>query len=443
MSQPPHWEHGPLLYLRSSLIVVRYERERYALIHPGSSSFTATDWLGARAARLLLRGHSDAEVARRVERRVAGAGERLQAITKRLVSIGAASDAAPARTLRWRARVFGALVIGLLLSAFSALVRVAPLWALHALYEALPETPLGKRTLGQSMAWMDGNLRASGFAGEPAERRAEIARESGAVSTRLYFFIYLCALLPAERFKRFLPRVIDVAEFEVMWRHVARDGAVIAGVHSDLFFGVPIYLRARGMPVACVADLFGLGIALASDADIRRTFPPLFPDMIDSRGSMTGKDLLTRLRGREAIMVAFDAPPQREALGGAMPTVAFLAHSVRRFDGAAWMAVRSGKPLIFVGTYRRGKRTVPQVTLLQPDTARPVRERVAALTTHLYALGEMFIRAHPESWMVWSYFHELGHELGACGVGETGKHDAGGAAPTVNTPGMVAYAAEE
>lgn len=408
MSERPQGEYGQQVYLRSSLIAIRYERERYVLFHLGSGSFIATDWLGVRAARLLLGGDSGSDVARRVEREAAGAGERLQALMRRLVSIGATSSASPQRTLRWRARVAGSLALGWLLSLSSALLRWSPLWVLHRLYEVLPQTPVGKRIVGQSFAWMDGNLCASGFAGELPERRAEIARASGAAVTRLFYCIFLCGLLPPERWERLLTRIVDVASFEVMRRQVAQSGAVLASVHSDLFFALPIYLRAQGVPVSCVADMFGLGVALASDLDIRLTFPALFPEMIDSRGAMSGRDLLRRLGGGEVVAVAFDAPPQREAAGEDMSTISFLGRSVRRFDGAAWLAVRSGKPLIVVGTHRRGKRTLAQVTLLRPDSTRPPKEQVVALTTHMYALGEAFIREYPESWMAWSYFHEFG-----------------------------------
>lgn len=407
MSTSPDEEHRAHLYLRSSLIAIRYERGRYVLFHPGSSSVTATDWLGARAARLLVRGYSNGEVARRVERDAVGAGERLRVLTTRLATIGAMTDVSPRRTLRWYARLAGSLSLGWVLSVFSSMLRMVPLWALHWLYETLPETPFGTRTVRQSFAWMDGNLRASGFADTSPQRRAEIARASGAASTRLSFFLYLCILLPAERFTQFLSQVIDVAGFEAMWRHVAQ-GGVVAGLHSDLFWGAPIYLRTRGVPVSSIADMFGLGVALASDLDIRSTFPALFPNMIDSRGVMTGKELLKRLRGGEVIMAAFDAPPQREVMGEVMPTIAFLGHSVRRFDGPAWLAVRSGKPLILVDMHRRGKRTVLDVMALERDGSLPAREQIAALTEQMYTQSEAFIRAHPESWMVWSYFHEFG-----------------------------------
>ncbi|HEX8035167.1 MAG TPA: hypothetical protein VF510_15035, partial [Ktedonobacterales bacterium] len=267
------------------------------------------------------------------------------------------------------------------------------------------------------------------------QRRATIVHASCAASTRQYFFVYLCAVLSPERFMRLMSRVIDVAGFEDMWGQVAQSGAVLACVHSDLFFAISNYLKARGVSVSSVADSFVLGVALGSDRDIRLSFPALFPEMLDSRGAMVGKDLLARLRGGGVALVAFDAPPQREALGEAMPTIAFLGHSVRRFDGAAWLAVRSGKPLIFVGTYRRGKRTVLQVTRVPPDMSLSFRERVAALTAHLYALGEAFIREHPESWMVWSYFHTFG----AVRMGETGEQGAvTGAVAGFMTPEVVA-----
>jgi lauroyl/myristoyl acyltransferase len=420
MGQSPHGEQASPVFLRSSLLVIQYRRNHYILFHPGSSSLIATDWLGARAARLLIRGHSDAEVARLVERWVPGAGQRFRRIRIRLETIGATVEDAPAKRLRWRVRAGGSLALGWLLSGVSAVLRRLPVWALQWLYEAVPESPFGKRTVGQSFAWMDGNLRVSGFAADSPQRRATIARASGAAATRLFFFLYLCGVLPPERFTRFLLRVIDVDGFAEMWGDVAQSGAVIAGIHSDLYFGVPIYLRMRGLAVSCVADVFALGVGLASDEDIGARFPFLFPDMIDSRGAMVGKDLLARLRGGGVALVAFDAPPQREALGESMPTVTFLGRSVRRFDGAAWLAVRTGKPLIFVGTYRRGKRTVLQVTRVQPDMALSVRERVVALTGQLYALGEAFIRKHPESWMVWSYFHTFG----AVRTAETGEQGA-------------------
>lgn len=189
MTQSPDEELGQQRYLRSSLIAIRYERERYVLYHPGSSSVMATDWLGARAARLLVRGCSDADVARQVERQAEGASERWRSLTRRLVTIGAMSDDSPRRTLRWRARTVGSLALGRLLSVVSSLLRMAPLWALHLLYELLPETPLGTRTVGQSLAWMDSNLRAGGFADVSPQRRAEIARGSAAGLTRLSFFL--------------------------------------------------------------------------------------------------------------------------------------------------------------------------------------------------------------------------------------------------------------
>lgn len=411
-------------YLRTSLFLVRY-RGRYVLVHPGSSVILITDTPGARAVMRLIRGHSETAVRAWAESRLAGAGERVGQLVDRLDTIGAITTDCPRRGVRWRVRSSLSLLMGHALTLASVTVPRLPLPLLRLMFDALPFTPLVARTVGQIQPYVDANLCASGYADTRDEWRCAIARSCAAASARTFFLMYLALVLAPGKLRRLLHMLFDMESFAAM-DHTLRTsgGGIVAGLHTSLYVGIIPLLGAAGWESAVLADITALGANVANELPPGLDIYGQYAAILDSHARMVGKDLLECLRAGKLAVLAFDAPPQGTTDGAAVRSISLLRQPVNRFDGPAWLAVRSGKPIVFVATYRRGRKTVIAVQPpLYPDLDLPRRAQVEDLTARLYGVAELFLRQHPEAWMAWCYLHDLivpGECLGEHGEVEDG-----------------------
>jgi lauroyl/myristoyl acyltransferase len=411
-------------YLRTSLLLVRYQ-DGYLLVHPGSSVILLTDALGARVATRLIRGHSERGVRAWVESRLPGAGDRAGELMDRLETLGAITTDAPQRSPRWRIRSALSLLAGWALGVASIVVPLLPVSVLRAAFDALPHTPLAARTVGQIQPYVDANLRASGYADTSERWRRAIAWSCAAASAQTYFMMYLILVLEPPKLRRAVSALFDMESFAELERTL-RDtgGGVLAGLHTSLYIGIIVLLGALERKLAVLADMTALGVNVGNNALSGLEMYGQYAAVLDSHSRMVGKAMLERLRAGELAVLAFDAPPQGSTIGAAMPRIGLMGQPVYRFDGAAWMAIRAGKPIVFVSTYQEGRKTKVYVPPpLYANPALPRRAQVEDLTARLYAAAETFLRQHPEAWMAWCYLHDLVvPDVQGEGVAEVGEH---------------------
>lgn len=396
-------------YLRTSLLPVRYWGG-YVLVHPGSSVTLLTDPLGAQTAMRLIRGQSEAEVCMWAESCLPGAGKRATRLIDRLDMLGAITSHPPRLDLRWRLRGSFCLLAGHLLAAASVVVPHLPVLLLRALLDALPHTPMVARTLGQIQPYVDTNLQASGYAHASARWRQGIARACASASARTFFLMYLALVLPPRKALELAKACFDLESFTTLERLLREtDGAVLAGLHTSLYVGLAPLLHDAGWETAAIADISSLGIAVGGDrlAGLA-TYNQYSAVIIDSGSLMGGRELLKQVRLGKLAVVAFDTPPRAATDLTRTPSIPFLGRRLCRFDGPAWLSVRSGQPIIFVATYQRGHRTAIYTRPpLSPAPGLPPQAQVMDLTARLYGEGEAFLRCHPDAWMAWSYAHDL------------------------------------
>ncbi|HLJ80554.1 MAG TPA: hypothetical protein VKT52_03635, partial [Ktedonobacterales bacterium] len=395
-------------YLRSSLLLVRY-RDGLILVHPGSSVILLTDDLGARVAMRLIRGHSEGDMRAWAESRLAGSGDRVGELVDRLEMIGALTTEAPRRGLRWRVRSALSLLAGWALGLASIVVPLLPVSVLHAAFDTLPHTPLAARTVGQIQSYVDANLRASGYADTTEQWRHAIARSCAAASARTYFMMYLMLVLEPPKLRRVMSALFDMESFAELERTLHdTEGGVLAGLHTSLYIGIIVLLGASGRRLAVLADMTALGANVGDSALPGLDMYGQYAALLDSHSRMVGKALLKRLRAGELAVLAFDAPPQGSTNMAAMPHIGLMGRPVYRFDGAAWVAIHTGKPIVFVSTYQEGRKTKVYVQPpLYANPKLPRRAQVEDLTARMYAAADTFLRQHPEAWMAWCYLHDL------------------------------------
>ena len=396
-------------YLRTSLIVVRY-RGGYVLLHPGSSVTLLTDVLGARAAIRLIRGQSASDVCAWAEARLPGAGARVARLVDRLDTIGAITSGVPRHDLRWHLRRSLSLLAGPLLTMASLLVPYLPVVLLRALLTALPYTPLVARTVGQIEPYVSANLQASGYAHTSASWRQSIARSCAAASARTFFAMYLALVLPPRKLLRLTAACFDLESFATLERVLREsDGAVLACLHTSAYIGFLPLLHAAGWETVTIADVASLSATVGSDPLAGLSIYHRYTTaIVDSRAPMSGRALLKHVLTGKLATIAFDVPPSESGDAARMPTISFLGRRLYRFDGPAWLALHSGKPIVFTATYQRGHRTAIYTRPpLLPAPNLPRQSRVADLSARLYEAGETFLRAHPDAWMAWCYLHDL------------------------------------
>jgi lauroyl/myristoyl acyltransferase len=393
------------MYLNAALLIIRSKRAGgFLILHPRSAAIFPTDALGARAIRLFLLGQQSSIIGTWLERQCPGAARRWGRLVQALYDRGAVAPQAPSRTRRWWARRLAALALGPALSLLTAILRFMPEWLLLGLYERLPATPLGTRLLVHLLPFIDRNLCAAGYAGLPSARRRDIARQVSAATLRTHFVSYLGLVLPPERVFRIVERLTTVRGMDRLARTLdEHDGAVVVGLHWELFLA-PVLHVSRTRPVTLLADV---GMAEYSvGADREPPAPPL-GDRVNSTAPMAAKDLARSLRAGRVVMLAFDVASPR-ARGTGTRRIRFLGHDLTRFDTAAWLSTRTGKPIHLVGMHREGSRLVVEFSppLAQAPALAP-GERVAHLTAQVYEAAETLVRRHPKAWLGWSYLHTL------------------------------------
>jgi lauroyl/myristoyl acyltransferase len=386
--------------------VIRQGRDRwYFVLHPRSAAALFTDALGAYAIRLFVLGHGSSDIAVKVERRAAGAGARWDRMAAALYELGATAPQSPARTVHWWVRRVSTVALSAGLSLLTGLLRRMPVWLLRGMLEAAPATPFGKRTLTHLQPFIDTNLCASDFAGRSSVWRLRLARAVTAATIRCRFAEYLMLILPQGKLSHFFQSISDQRSVERLVQELrSYDGVVVVGLHTELYF-TAIFNVSHAAPVALLADIASPEHSIAA----RRDLPSLpFAGYVESNTLMAGRTLIDNLHAGTIVMLAIDLPPPPASTGAKTSTISFLGQSVARFETAAWLSVHSGKPVRFIRSFRRGRRMVMELSppFSQATDVSP-NQRIASLTEQIYEEAERFLHQHPESWLVWSYWHTM------------------------------------
>lgn len=397
-------------FLRTSLLVVRY-RDGFVLIHPGSSVTLLTDGLGAQVAKRLIRGQSERTVHSWLETQPSGlkAGVRFEKLVDRLQSLGAITTEPPRHTAKWRLRSWLSLLAGSSLTPVSLLAPVIPLRILRFALDVLPHTPLVSRTVGQIQNFVDANLRASGYADKSDAWRGGIIRGCAAANAQTFMFMYLALNLSPARLAALTRTIYDMRSIALLDRTLSdAGGGVLASLHTALYPAAMLLLGEAGWEASAIANIASLGNRIGSDEPVGMDSYGRYAHIVDNRTRMAGKVLLNRLRAGKMAVVVFDSPPPDTTITASSPAIEFLGRRVYRFDGAAWLAVHSDKPIIFAASYRAGNQSVAYIRPpLYPVMELPPRARIQDLTARLYAEAETFLREHPEVWIGWCYMHDL------------------------------------
>jgi lauroyl/myristoyl acyltransferase len=122
--------------------------------------------------------------------------------------------------------------------------------------------------------------------------------------------------------------------------------------------------------------------------------------MVANTDPMAARTLVRRVVADGIVTIPLDA----ELPGATSDQMATLAGwALRANPGAAWLAVRSGRPLFLATTYWDGTRLVVEYSgplSAQAGMSKP--EQVQALTERLYERANRWIQAHPGQWLGWT-----------------------------------------
>ncbi|MDB5075057.1 MAG: Bacterial lipid biosynthesis acyltransferase [Chloroflexi bacterium] len=394
------------LYLHGTLVVIRPRRKGwYLVLHPRSAAVIFTDALGAHAVRLFLLGHGVSDIAVKVERRAAGAGARWQRMAAALYEMGTTGPQVPNRSMRWWVRRAGTLAFSSGMSILSDSLRHLPVWLLRGMFEAAPATPLGKRAHAHLQPFIVANLCASEFAARSPDWQLYVAGAVTAATIRCRFVEYLMLVLPQSKLGHFFQSISNERSMHrVVQELQTDDGCILVGLHTEQFY-TAIFNVCRAAPVAILADIALHEHSIAA----RRDLPSLpFARYVGKDSRMAGRTLIDWLRAGKIVLLAFDIPPPPTSSGTKIETVSFLGQDIARFETAAWLSMRTGKPIRFISSYRQGRRLMMEVSSpISPATDVSPTQQIASLTEHVYKEAERFLHKHPESWLVWSYWHTL------------------------------------
>jgi lauroyl/myristoyl acyltransferase len=222
---------------------------------------------------------------------------------------------------------------------------------------------------------------------------------------RTHFVTYLTLILSREKLFCLVERVTVLRGMDHLQQAFNKHkGAIVVGLHSELFLGLIMQLSRR-LPTTVLANIRIIEYSVAAERD--SPFSTL-SDSVEITSPMAVKSLVRLLRAGRVVALAFDVPPPSGAQGSPPRRIHFLDQEVPRYDTAAWLSTRTGKPILFGSIHREGNWLVIDFSApLLPNQDLAPSEQVADLTTRLYGTAEQIIRRHPAAWLVWSYWHTL------------------------------------
>jgi lauroyl/myristoyl acyltransferase len=397
---------GQPVFLRSSLIRLRsWTSDHCAILHPGSGALIATDRLGYRALGRLLAGSSIQAVARWLDAVAPGAGARLPLLEDALAAVGALSETAPRRGMRWWLRRGAAQAIGFAVSLCTVVVPYLPLDLLAALFHWLPRAVLARHMRKQSSWYLEYVLNGSGYATRPPAWRADVAQQICVASMRTYLLVLLAVLLPPARARALLDRLVTVRGGAALAAAPRGAGAVVACVHGDSFSALLLYHALHAQDAACVVRPWMANTTMNTAQRGGGWLESYLGRLIPAQHASAGRALIRHVRAGGLALVPFDTTPLAPDHA---PTITFLGRSALANEGPAWLAVHTGAPLIMATTrYEAGRIILEYKELLPARAQHAAQPAVAALTARLYRLAESTIRANPGGWLGWTFIEQF------------------------------------
>lgn len=235
--------------------------------------------------------------------------------------------------------------------------------------------------------------------GEPPARARAIAASSMLANRMHYVTAAWLARQPEATRRRYLEKVSfpDEADVRRVLEHATR-GLLVVSIHSDGY--LPGILRL------CSALRPGLRVNLVKreppgpqDAVFEALHPPREVRILRTR-ERPGLAALAALRSGEVVCVMLDVPPTFDA--GPTYGAAILGNVLRLPRGPAELAARAGTlilPVVATG------RAIECAALIDAAGARDAgrAQRIERIQTELARLVDRWIRARPETWMLWSH----------------------------------------
>jgi hypothetical protein len=416
---PRGYDIAPRAYLRAILAVAGTTQPgEYLVGHFGAGSFLRTDRLGAVTARALTAGKSGAEAMRTVEEMEPGAGDRARILICLLGATGAMTLERPSRgTISLRAGASYAASVGV--GAISKSVRLAPTSMLRWLFQIWPHTPIARHVWRSSKLTTLTNLTMGGYGNRSREWLLEVGRRSASEPSRNYLFNYLSLTLPPERLPRLVGQLFDQGSIEEFARLMRLAGpAVGVFLHGPLIAAVPNAMRSRGVDVVRVVVSSTHGMNVSKDTpSLGGFFGEVEGATVDESDRGAPINLLRHLKAGRSVYVALDKL-LGQATRSAVAEVGWLGQQVPRNDAPAWLAVRSGCPVVLCTTHNSPTGVVITASPpLYPGSSGPAGTRVAELSIRLHALAEAAVRERPEAWACWTYAGVFSSGAASGGVG--------------------------
>ncbi len=370
-------------YLRALAAVCRSPRKgEYLVVLFRSGAFYRTDWLGAKVARALIQGRPTIEALELIERIEPGSAEWGQRLIYTLEAKGAITTSRPPSGLpRWR-RLLVARIAGPLLGVVGPIVRITPPRLVADAFRVLLYLGAGRSVAGN---------------GHGSPRRSFN-----------YAFMYLTICLTPQRVGKVVNRLFDRAAADEVTARVRSDGPVVAAfLRGPLNPAVPCVLRTRACEIVRVVPPLSHGVYVSRrSAPLVDFFGESSQMLVVDTAPLFSAALLRHLKEGRSVYVGLDnilhvRDPKTGVLRKpkGMPEVDMLGFRFPRNDFPAWLAARSGRPLVLWTTHDSAAGCVISASPpIYPDASLPMANRVAELSRAVYRLAEAAIREHSDDW---------------------------------------------
>lgn len=252
-----------------------------------------------------------------------------------------------------------------------------------------------------------GNMRSAPALRGVASAVDRLARENYDAIGRMYLERMFLTELPPRRLERWLGERCDISGLDRLARaHATGRGVILVGFHVGSFSLIPYLVASRGYAVTYLN-----GTASAEDSTVERRIAELraagFDRPLTYVGGALGVRALARavMRGETAMLLC-DTGVAAADEGVELP---FLGRCLRATAGAAWLAGRTGAPVLPVvitwradGSHHLGIE--PEVRVASsPDDASHVGDVMSAI----HAVLEREILRAPAQWFKWKDLHEM------------------------------------
>ncbi len=220
--------------------------------------------------------------------------------------------------------------------------------------------------------------------------------------------MYLTICLKPQRLGKVVNRLFDSAAVDEVAARLNAEGPTVAAfLRGPLCPAVPNVLRTRGCEIVRIVPPLSHGANISRQSGRLVDFFGESPQMlVPDTGPLFTGTLLRHLKEGRSVYVGLDnilhvRDPQTGTLSKpkAMAEVEVLGFRLPRNDGPAWLAARSGRPLVLWTTHNSTAGCVITASPpLYPDDSLPMADRVVELSKALYRYAEAAIHEHADDW---------------------------------------------